>query len=146
MTDKTPMDSFMDAFKTFGADLKLPGPQVDELLDHHRKNLQALQEAAQVASAGGQTMLEKQRAALEESLAAVADMVQKAPEAAKEPTSMISDQAELARKSFEMALKNAGEMNEIARESGMEAFNILRARMQESLSELTAGMTPGKKD
>lgn len=146
MTDKTPMDSFMDAFKTFGADLKLPGPQVEDILDHHRKNLQALQEAAQVASAGGQSMMEKQRAALEESLAAVADMVQRAPEAAKEPSNMMQDQAELARKSFEMALKNAGEMNEIARESGMEAFNILRARMEQGLSELTGGMTPGNKD
>ncbi|MEM6439828.1 MAG: TIGR01841 family phasin [Pseudomonadota bacterium] len=143
--DKTPFDAFLSSFKSFGANLDLPGPQVDQMLDYHRKNLQALQEAAQAASAGGQSLMAKQREALEESLARIAEMVQSVPSAASDPGAGFGDQSDLARQSFEMALKNAGEMQQIATESGSEVFNILRARMEESLSELTAGLSGGDK-
>ena len=53
--------------------------------------------------------------------------------------------ADLATKSFEMTVKHASEMSEIARESGTETFNILKNRVEESLSELTGGMMGGKK-
>lgn len=145
MADKNPMDSFMDLFKDFGSDLNLPSVEVDSILDHHRKNLQALQDAAQSASAGGQSLMAKQRAALEEALAEISDAVQNAPGAASDPGQAMSGQADLARKSFEMAVRNATEMGDIVRDSGTETFDILRARMEESLSELTGGMLGKKK-
>ena len=52
--------------------------------------------------------------------------------------------ADLAAKSFEMTIKHASEMTEIARDSGTEAINVLRNRVEESLSELTGGLA-GKK-
>ena len=144
MTDNNPMNSFLDMFKDFGANLNVPKPQIEEVLDHHRKNLQALQEAAQAASAGGQAMMSKQREALEEALADIAGAVQSAPDNVSDPSKLASDPAELARKSFEMTVKNASEMQEIMRQSGTETFEILRARMEESMSELTGGMLKKK--
>ena len=140
MTEKTPVDSFMNMFKDFGANLNLPTPEVNSILDHHRKNIQALQDAAQVASAGGQSVMAKQREALEEALADISDRVKGGPGGMSEPSKMMTDQAELARKSFEMAVKHATEVQDIARESGTEVFNILRARMEESFAELTGDM------
>ena len=144
MADDNPMNSFMNMFKDFGANLDLPTPQVEDILDHHRKNIQALQDAAHAASAGGQAMMTKQREALEEALTDIASMVQDAPNAAKDPSQMMTDQAEIARKSFELTVKNASDMAEIARESGTETFNILKDRVEQSMSELTGGML-GKK-
>ncbi len=139
MADNDPMQSFMSMFKDFGTNLKLPTPEVDTILDHHRKNLQAWQEAATATSAGGQAMMEKQRQALEQALGNIAGMVQDASANASDPGKMIGDPAALAAKSFEMTVSHASEMSEIARESGAETFNILRNRVEESIAELTSG-------
>ena len=143
MADKNPANMFMDMFKSFGGDLNLPGPQVNDVLDHHRRNIQALQDAAQTASAGGQALMAKQREALEEALADITDMVQSATQSGADPSQIMSDQAEFARKSFETTVRNATEMGGIVRDSGAEAFGVLKTRVEESLSEISGGL---KKD
>ena len=71
-------------------------------------------------------------------------MVQDASGNINDPAKMMGDPAGLAAKSFEMTVKHASEMSDIARESGTEAFNILRNRVEESLAEMTGGIV-GKK-
>lgn len=143
MADNNPANMFMDMFKNFGGDLKLPGPQVNDILDYHRRNIQALQEAAQTASAGGQALMGKQREALEEALADITEMVQSTTSGGMDPSQMMTSQAEFAKKSFETTVKNAGEMTGIVRDSGAEAFGVLKARVEESMSEISGGL---KKD
>ncbi len=143
MTDNNQMNAFMDMFKDFGKNLNIPGPQVNDLVDHHRRNIQALQDAASTASAGGQELMKMQRAQLEDALKDIAEMVQGAMSGGADPSKVMSDQAEFAKKSFETTVKNAGEVGEVLRGSGEETFNILRARMEESISELSSG---AKKD
>ena len=144
MADNDPMKSFMNMFKDFGSNLNVPTPQVDTLLDSYRKDLQAWQDAARVTSTGGQAMLDKQRDALEQALAGIAEMVQGASSAGADPSKIISDPVALSAKSFEMTLAHATEMSEIARESGAEAVDILRKRVEESLADMTGGAL-GKK-
>ena len=145
MADNNPMNAFMDMFKDFGANMNVPAPKIEDVLDHHRKNLQALQDAAQASSAGGQAMIAKQREALEETLSGIAEMVQDASGGATDPTKAMGGASDLASKSFEMTVKHASEMSAIAQESGTETFNILKNRVEESLSEMTSGMMGGKK-
>ena len=145
MADSNPMNTFMDMFKDFGANMNVPTPKIEDVLDHHRKNLQALQDAAQASSAGGQAMIAKQREALEETLSGIASMVEGASGGATDPTKAMGGATDLASKSFEMTVKHASEMSSIARESGTETFNILKNRVEESLSEMTGGMMGGKK-
>ena len=114
MADNNPMNTFMDMFKDFGANMNVPTPKIEDVLDHHRKNLQALQDAAQASSAGGQAMLAKQREALEETLSGIAEMVQGASGGAIDPTKAAGGATDLASKSFEMTVKHAGEMSAIA--------------------------------
>ena len=140
---KDQMTAFTDMFKDFGKNLNIPGPDVNEIVDHHRRNIQALQDAASAASSGGQEILAMQRAQLEEALKDIAEMVQNSMSGASDPSKMMADQAEFAKKSFETAVKNASEVGEALRGSGEETFNILRARMEESVAELSSGL---KKD
>lgn len=139
MADNNQMNAFMDMFKDFGKNLNIPGPDVNDLVDHHRKNIQAMQDAAAAASAGGQEMMNMQRAQLEAALKDIAEMVQGAMSGGVDPSKMMADQAEFAKKSFETTVKNASEVGEIVRGSGEETFNILRSRMEESIAELSSG-------
>lgn len=143
MADKNPTNMFMDMFRSFGGDLNLPGPQVNDVLDYHRRNIQALQEAAQSASAGGQALMSKQREALEEALADITEMVQNASQSGADPSQVMTSQTEFAKKSFETTVKNATEMGGIVRDSGAEAYEVLKTRVEESMSELSGGL---KKD
>lgn len=126
---------FLDMFTKFGQDLNLPKPEIGSILDHHRKNLQAMQEAAAIQSRGAQSLMDRQRAALEEALAEISDMVQEAAKGG-DPSSLMSRQAEFARKSFETTVKNATAMGEIMRESGTDSLEVLKARVEAALAEL----------
>lgn len=132
MADKSPQAPFMDMFQKFGENLKLPGPEISDIVDYHRKNIQALQDAAQASSSGAQAMMAKQREALEETLAGIAEMVQQ-PGSAE---NAMTGQTDIARKAFETTIKNATEMGEIMRDSGAESFEILKKRMEESIEEI----------
>lgn len=134
MADKS-SNAFFDLFTKFGNDLKLPTPEIGDILDHHRKNLQALQEAAAIQSAGAQSMMDRQRAALEEALAEITDMVQDATKGG-DAASMMQRQADFARKSFETTVKNATAMSEIFRDSGAQSLEVLKTRVEAALAEM----------
>ena len=55
---------FMDMFQDFGKSMSIPSPDINSMMEYHRKNLQALQAAAQVGSSSAQTLMGKQREAL----------------------------------------------------------------------------------
>ncbi|MEM1039074.1 MAG: TIGR01841 family phasin [Pseudomonadota bacterium] len=131
-----------DMFQKFGESLKLPTPEVDKMVEHQRKNIQAFQDAMQATSSGTQEFMSKQREQLESALADVTQMFQTFNPT--EPSKMASDQMEFAKKSFETAIKNTTELGEIARDTGTESFNILRKRMEDSMSEIRESME--KKD
>ncbi|MEM7525839.1 MAG: TIGR01841 family phasin [Pseudomonadota bacterium] len=139
MADKSSPNPFMDMFQKFGENLKLPGPEITDVVDYHRKNIQAMQDAAQASSAGAQAVMAKQREALEEALAGITDMVQN-PGGAE---NMMTGQAEFARKAFEATMKNTKDISEIMRESGAESADILKKRIEESLEEIRTAMKPG---
>ncbi len=64
-----------DMFQKFGENLKLPTPEVESVVNYHKKNIQAMQDAMQVASSGAQGMMAKQREQLEEGLAEITELV-----------------------------------------------------------------------
>lgn len=139
MSDKNPMGPMFEMFQKFGENLKLPTPDVDKIVDYHRKNIQAVQESVQAASEGTQNIMAKQREQLEENLAEITDMVQ-SMNVSSDPSKIMADQMEFAKKSFEKTLKNTTEIGEIARASGMDSFKILQERMQESVNDIRESM------
>ncbi|MBZ9677274.1 phasin family protein [Mesorhizobium sp. ES1-1] len=138
MAKQPQSDSFMEMFGKFGRDLKLPTVDVETILAHHRRNLEALEQAARVTAAGATSLLSRQRALLQDTLREVTDMAQsyKAPGT---PQELMAKQTEFARKSFETTLKNAGEVAELVKKSGTESIDILRSRIKEAMEEIRAG-------
>ncbi|ESX21378.1 MULTISPECIES: phasin family protein [unclassified Mesorhizobium] len=136
MAKQPDSDSFLDMFSRFGRDLKVPN--VEAILAHHRKNLEALERSARAGAAGATSLLSRQREMLQDTLREVSDMAQsyKAP---GNPQELMTKQAEFARKSFEAALKNAGEVAELVKKSGTESVEILRSRIKEAMEEIRSG-------
>jgi phasin family protein len=131
-------DSFLDMFSRFGRDLKVPNVDVEAILSHHRKNLEALEKSARAGAAGASSLLSRQREMMQDVLREITDMAQnyRAP---GNPQELMAKQAEFARKTFETALKNAGEVAEMARKSGTESVEILRERIKDAMAEIRAG-------
>ena len=133
MSDKQP--NFTEMFAKLGRDLNLPKVDLEALMDHHRKNLEALEKSAKAAAGGASEMMARQREIMADSLREITDLAQGLRSPCS-PQDMVANQAELAKRSFETALKNAGDMAEIFKKSGTDTFKILQDRMQESMDEI----------
>jgi phasin family protein len=135
--------SFMDMFEKFGHDLNIPNVDIEAILEHHRKNLEALEKSAKATVAGTNTLINRQREMLQETLNEATNMAQsfRAPGNAQE---LIAKQTEFARKAFESAVSNAGEVAELVKKSGTESIDILRSRIKEAMAEVQAGYQKNK--
>ncbi|AMS42020.1 TIGR01841 family phasin [Aminobacter sp. NyZ550] len=135
MAKKPEPESFMDMFSKFGRDLKMPAVDVDTIIGHHRKNLEALEQSVKATASGASSLVAKQREMLQEALHEITEAAQglRAP---GNPQELISRQADFAKRSFEAAVKNAGEVASIVRKSGTESVDILRSRIHESIEEI----------
>ncbi|MBN9255158.1 MULTISPECIES: phasin family protein [unclassified Mesorhizobium] len=138
MAKQTDPDTFLDMFSRFGRDLKLPNVDVEAIVSHHRKNLEALEKSARAGAEGASSLLQRQREMLQDTLREVTDMAQ-SYRTPGNPQEIIAKQTEFARKSFETALKNAGEVAELVKKSGTESVDILRGRIKEAMEEIRAG-------
>ena len=138
MAKKTDDDSFLDMFSKLGQDLKMPSVDVDAILSHHKKNLEALEKSARATASGASAVMAKQREALQDALREVTEMAQsfRAPGNAQE---FVAKQADFARKSFEAAVKNASEVAETVKKSGSESIDILRERIRDAMEEIREG-------
>jgi phasin family protein len=134
--------SLLDMFAKFGRDLKVPAIDAEAILAHHRRNLEALEKATRAGAAGATALFSRQREMLQDILRDVTAVAQ-SYQAPGNPQDLVARQAEFARKAFEAALKNAGEVAELARKSGTESVDILRARIKEAMEEIQSGY--GKK-
>lgn len=138
MARKPESESFVDMFSKLGEELKMPRVDVDAILAHHRKNLEALQKSASASASGAASLMARQREIFQDALREITDAAQslRAPGA---PQEMMSRQAEFARKSFEAAVKNASEAADIMRQSGTESLDILRQRIHDAMEEIRRG-------
>jgi phasin family protein len=127
---KTP--DFGKMFET----MKVPGFDLQGMIDHQKKNVEALVAANQAAMAGYQDFFKKQMAIFEETMTSAQAHV------ATLGDSMGPDgaakQADFYKVAFEKALANMTELAEAAKKANEEAFAIVSARVKESIAELQA--------
>ena len=93
--------TFIDMMKKFGSDLGLPKVDVDKLVESHRKNLEALSQAALVASEGAKSLAAKQKEMVEEAFRNALDTVREFKPTG-DAREAVAKQTELARKAFEL--------------------------------------------
>lgn len=135
MAKKPEPDTFTDMFSKFGRDLKMPAVDVDAIVSHHRKNLEALEKSIKASASGASSLVAKQREMIQSALHEVTEAAQ-GMRTPGNPQELLTKQADFARRSFEAALKNAGEVAQIVRNSGTESVEILRQRIRESMQEI----------
>jgi phasin family protein len=135
MTEKNPAQSFMDMFSKLGQDLNVPKVDVERLMAHHRKNLEALEQSAKVAAGGANAVLAKQREIVEKSLRDLTDQL-KGFTLQGNPQDILSKHADFTRKSFEAAIQNTKDVAELVQKSSGDAYRIIQSRMQESVEEI----------
>lgn len=136
MANDDSKNPFMDMFQDFGKSMNIPGPDMNDIMEYHRKNLQALQAAAQVGSASAQALMNKQREALEKALAEISETVQSTTKGG-DPSEMMSQPTELAKRTFDETVKTTTEMAEIVRQGNTDAFEVIKDRVMESIEELS---------
>lgn len=132
--------SFLDMFKKLGEDLKIPTVDLNQIIEHHRKNLEALAASGKAAAEGATAFATKQREIIE---AAVRD-IQEAAKSFKVPGSaqeMMAAQTEFAKKAMEAAVKNTRDMAELVQKSNQDAVRIIQDRMKESYEEIRQGFS-----
>jgi len=133
MTDTS---SYTEMLMKLGAALGLPKPNVDQLVESQKKNIEALGQSAQVVAQGAQKQRELMEAGLREAMAFARE---------NQPLGTVNadpaQQTEAARKIFEVAVKGAQETAATARQSGTEAVKIVQDRMKDALEEMRASIT-----
>ncbi len=122
-----------DFSKAF-ADAKLPQIDAEALFAAQKKNMDALVAANQAAAAGYQELFSKQVKIFEETLsqaqAQIKDMdLTVDAESAKA-------KADIAKAAFEKALENMKDLAETAQKANTDAFEIVSARVKDSVEEL----------
>ena len=138
MTDTTP---YIEMLRKFGADLGLPKPSVEQLVEAQKKNIEALGQGAQVIAQGALSVAQKQRELVEASLR---EAMSFARENQGQINANLAQQTEFARKIFEISLAGAQDTAATARQSGTDAVKIVQDRVKESLEGIRASL--GRKE
>jgi phasin family protein len=115
--------------------MKLPGVDPEALMSAQAKNMDALVEANKAAAAGYQDLFKKQMQIFEETMAEAKRQVA-AFDATKIDADKAKVQAELFKVAFEKALANMKELAESAQRANAEAYEIVAARIRDSMAEL----------
>ena len=126
------------------ANLKLPGVDTEALVSAQKKNMDALVEANKAAAAGYQELFRKQVAIFEDTMAE-AKRQMAAFDATKIDPDKAKAQGDLVKAAFEKALSNMQALAESAQKANADAYDIVAARIRESMGELRdmAGKTRG---
>jgi len=117
------------------AAFKVPGIDTEAVIAAQKKNMDALVEANKAAAAGYQELFKQQMAIFEETMSEVAKHA-KSLDATKLDAETAKAQAELAKAAFEKAIANMQALAETAQKANVDAYEIVKARIQESISEI----------
>jgi phasin family protein len=117
------------------AALKMPGIDPESLMAAQKKNMDALVEANKAAAAGYQDLFKKQVAIFEETMAEAQNQL-KVFEATRIDPEKAKAQADLAKAAFEKALANMQALAESAQKANADAYEIVSARIKDSIAEL----------
>lgn len=135
-----PTQAMLDMFKKLGEDMKVPAVDMDKIVEHHRKNLEALAASGKAAAEGATAIAAKQKEIVETAV----KEIQAAAESFKLPGSaqeMMAAQTEFAKRAMEAAVKNTRDMAELMQKSNSEAVRVIQDRMKESFEEIRQNFT-----
>lgn len=133
-----PLD-FMDMFKSFGDQLKLPQVDTTKIMEQHQKNLEAMAKSWQAMASGATEIANKQRAIFEATVRDLGEVV-KDYKPGGDAQEIIAKQSAFATKALEAAIANTRDIAELVQKSSAEAMKIVQDRMQESYEAIRTGL------
>lgn len=127
--------AMLDMFRKLGEDMKVPAVDMDKIIAHHRKNLEALAASGKAAAEGATAIAAKQKEIVETAVKEIQAAAEnfKLPGSAQE---MMAAQSEFAKRAMEAAVKNTRDMAELMQKSNAEAARVIQDRMRESFEEI----------
>lgn len=129
----TEMFTAPDMTKMFEA-FKAPAFDTASYMETGKKNMDALVAANKAAAAGYQDLFKKQVTIFEETMAAAQTQMSELKMDALSPEGA-EKQAELMKAAFDKSIENMTALAEAAKKANEEAFQIVQARVNESISE-----------
>nr|VFK26246.1 MAG: phasin family protein [Candidatus Kentron sp. MB]VFK30796.1 MAG: phasin family protein [Candidatus Kentron sp. MB]VFK75235.1 MAG: phasin family protein [Candidatus Kentron sp. MB] len=136
MADLDP-NKMMEQFTKILQDYKVPGVDTTAILESSRKNIEALVSANRQAVEGLQAVVARQGEILRETASETVSAL-KQLSSGDNPTEVVSKQMELLNPALERVLANARELAEMVQKSNTDAFEIIKKRFEESMSEFKA--------
>lgn len=120
---------------------KVPGVDVNAIVESRRKDMDALIAANQATAAAMQQIAQKQTEILTQALQAAQESAQKLAKGVGGAIDPMK-QSELTRKAYEKALADMKEVGEIAQKAQTTAMSGITARAQQSAQEVTKLLQP----
>lgn len=117
------------------SEYQVPGLDMNAIVEHQRKNIEALTTANRQALEGLQAVAMRQSEILRETMDEAVTALKEISSAGG-PSEAASRQAQLLGKALEKALSNMRELAEMATKSNTEAFEVVKTRMTDSVEEI----------
>jgi phasin family protein len=131
-------------FTKMMSEFKMPGLNVEALVNTQRKNFEAITAANQLAIEGFQAVARRQGDIVREAIEAMTKAGQELSNVSQTPDVRVAKQAELAKVGYEKALANLRELSEMMVKSNSEAFGVINKRVTEALDEVKHSVANGK--
>lgn len=127
----------MDQFTKVMGTYQLPQLDISQVMESHRKNVEALINANKQALQGVEAVAARQneilRQTMDEAMAVIKDLA-----GAGTPTERAEKQAQVLRDALGKALGHMRELAEISAKSNAEAFATINERITDSINEIKA--------
>ena len=116
-------------FKNLLEQFRLPGVDIEALLDRERKNIDAFTKANVIAFEGWRALVQKQTEIFR-------DTMTRAIAIAGTPSGATASKTEVAKEGFEKAVESMCELAQLVVKSQNDAYDVVRKRIQENLDEM----------
>jgi phasin family protein len=121
------------------AEFKLPQVDVEALVAAQRKNIETLSTANRLALEGMQAVAKRNMEIMQQALADLTEAMQ-AIAAADTPQAKAAKQAELLKSTYEKAMQNMRELQDMIQKMSGDTLGVLNRRVSEALDEVKGMM------
>ncbi|SUS06964.1 Magnetic particle membrane-associated GTPase P16 (PHA granule-associate protein, Phasin family) [Candidatus Defluviicoccus seviourii] len=125
------VEEFSNAMKQY----RLPGVNIEAVVESQKKNLEALTSANRVAFEGLQAVAKRQAEILQETMNEASKAVDSVAKAGS-PPEMAAKQLEIAKQAFDKAIGNMRELAEMVAKANEAAASTVNTRISATLDEI----------
>jgi len=131
-------------FGKFAEQFNFAGIDSNAVIETHRKNVEAVTKANQMAFEGAQAVVERQVEILRQSVEEAAKAVRELSQPGK-PADKLVAQTEMVKEAYEATLANLRELVELSVKSNTAAAEVLNHRFTDGLEELKGAIKTAEK-